>query len=44
MGGPEVKATGHHDRVRSVDIVLAVGAALIQLLIREAVLVWPRPA
>lgn len=42
LGGKAVVATGNYDWMWYVDIVLAVGAALVHLPIREARLV-PRP-
>ncbi|WP_332739525.1 MFS transporter [Hydrogenophaga sp.] len=44
LGGQVFEATGSYDWVWYIDIVLAVGAALIHLPIREAVVVRPRPA
>ncbi len=44
LGGQVFEATGNYDWVWYLDIVLAVGAALIHLPIREAVVVRPRPA
>lgn len=44
LGGRVFEATGSYDWVWYIDIVLAVGAALIHLPIREAVVARPRPA
>ena len=44
LGGQVFEATGNYDWVWYIDIVLAVGAALIHLPIREAVVVRPQRA
>lgn len=44
LGGRVYEATGSYDWVWYVDIVLAIGAALIHLPIREARLARPAPA
>ncbi len=41
VGGKVFEATGSFDWVWYIDIVLAIGAALIHLPIREAPVVWP---
>jgi len=41
LGGSVFQATGSYDWVWYIDIVLAVGAALVNLPIREAQLVRP---
>ena len=44
LGGQVFEATGSYDWVWYIDIVLAVGAALIHLPIREATVVRTQPA
>ncbi len=44
LGGQVFEATGNYDWVWYIDIVLAVGAALIHLPIKEAPLARPEPA
>ncbi len=44
LGGQVFEATGNYDWIWYIDIVLAVGAALIHLPIKEAPLARPAPA